>query len=181
MNNYIKKFVVPFFQLKIIDWETRKENLFKIYDEIESNMVSGDQFSDYNFSETNKYIKEIEKLFINEINAARDSFELNDSILSVDTAWFQKYMKGHHHEIHNHGYGGLSAVCFLKFEPSEHFPTKFIAPFNNFFTCDMLDFMPEGVEEGTVIFFPSGLPHYVAPSKSDKTRIILSFNMKILK
>jgi len=180
MNNYIKKFAIPFLQLKIVDWASRKDSLMKIYREVEKDMALCDQYTDYKDS-SNPYIKDIERIFLNEINAVRNSFELNECILSVDTAWFQKYFKGHHHEIHNHGYGGVSAVCFIEFDSKEHQPTKFIAPFNNFFTCDMLDFTPEGVEEGTIIFFPAGLSHYVAPSRSDKTRIILSFNMKILK
>ena len=37
------------------------------------------------------------------------------------------------------------------------------------------------VEEGDLLIFPSYLPHYVEPNKSDEDRIVVSFNIDILK
>ena len=37
------------------------------------------------------------------------------------------------------------------------------------------------VEEGDLLIFPSYLPHYVEPNKSDEDRVVVSFNIDILK
>ena len=37
------------------------------------------------------------------------------------------------------------------------------------------------VAEGDLLIFPSYLPHYVEPNKSDEDRIVVSFNIDILK
>jgi len=41
----------------------------------------------------------------------------------------------------------------------------------------MIEFIPNDIEEGSIVFFPSNVPHYVAPNKSTKPRLILSFNI----
>ena len=37
------------------------------------------------------------------------------------------------------------------------------------------------VLEGDLLIFPSYLPHYVEPNKSDEDRIVISFNIDIIK
>ena len=42
---------------------------------------------------------------------------------------------------------------------------------------NLIEYEPDDVEEGTLIVFPTSLPHYVPVNKSDEPRIILSMNM----
>ena len=42
---------------------------------------------------------------------------------------------------------------------------------------NVIEYEPDDVEEGTLIVFPTSLPHYVPVNKSDEPRIILSMNM----
>lgn len=175
MKNYIEKFTIPFWQAKIIDWETKKEQLMSLYNNIKGKMVIGDQYSDYDV--TNNYYNTIQTILLDDLIAARKELKLEQHLVRVNAAWFQMYEKGHHHPIHNHGIGGFSSVCYIEYDPLEHEPTRFVAPFNDFRRNDMLEYIPEGIEEGSIIFFPCNISHYVAPSKSDKPRLILSFNI----
>ena len=41
----------------------------------------------------------------------------------------------------------------------------------------VFEYIPTDVEEGTLIVFPTSLPHYVPPNTSDVDRLILSMNI----
>ncbi len=94
----------------------------------------------------------------------------------VSDAWFQRYDNDSFHSPHNHGPVGYSSVLYLKYDPSVHGATRFIAPYLDV-NGNTLEHSPD-VRQGSIIFFPSMLNHYVLPSKSDVTRIIMSMNIK---
>ena len=95
----------------------------------------------------------------------------------VANAWFQTYDLAHSHAIHNHGLGNLSMVCYIMYDPEHHRPTTFVCPFMSLDDGNLLEWEPEGVEEGTLVMFPSGLAHYVPTNQSDVRRMILSANI----
>ena len=72
-----------------------------------------------------------------------------------------------------------SSVCYVDYDPEVHKPTHFYAPYLNFINGSVIDHIPEGIEEGSIIFFPSAIGHCTVPHHSDKTRTILSFNLKV--
>ena len=39
--------------------------------------------------------------------------------VSIDYCWFQEQKKGMFHVPHVHGFGGLSAVCFMDFDSND--------------------------------------------------------------
>lgn len=175
MKNYIEKFTIPFWQSKVKNWETKKNLLLALYDSNKQNMANGDQHTDYNLN--NGYHHQVESILMDDLLEARSELKLEDSNIRVNSAWFQLYEQYQHHTLHNHGLNGFSSVCYIEYDSSEHEPTRFICPFNSYKNNDIIEFIPENIEEGSIVFFPNNLPHYVAPNKSLKPRLILSFNL----
>lgn len=94
--------------------------------------------------------------------------------------WSQKYKKGERHSLHNHGFGNLSAVLYVEFDPLEHTSTLFYSPFPDpIFGNIKCTGLPD-VKEGDIIFFPAMLGHEAPQHFSDKTRTIMSFNIPVV-
>ena len=92
--------------------------------------------------------------------------------------WFERSFESNYHGAHNHGSLGFSAVLFVEFDPLEHKPTRLIAPFNGFYSGGLIEHRPEGVNEGTLLIWPSILLHDIEPNRSKKRRTIISFNIR---
>lgn len=91
--------------------------------------------------------------------------------------WSQKYYNGSEHTVHNHGNRGYSFILYLKFNSMVHKATRFYAPFDHFFTGEMLTWVPPDIQEGDLIAFPSAIKHTSQYQTSDEERMILSFNL----
>ena len=171
---YIKKFAIPFFKGKISDWDTKRESILQILDRFKDNMVEGDQLTDYNSNRQYHFL--LEGILMDDLIRVKNDFGIEKQI-RINSAWFQQYNKAHAHSVHNHGFGGFSSVLYLKFDPVHHKPTTFVAPFLNNMDGNVFEYIPTDVEEGTLIVFPTSLPHYVPPNTSDVDRLILSMNI----
>ena len=128
------------------------------------------------------YSNVIQRILWHEIDRVRTTFGMREPF--IHNAWFQSYSNGGFHAVHNHGFG-FSAVCYLKYNPRIHRPTRFIAPFNDFASGHLIEFEPQngtlfGVKEGSIIFFPSSIHHYCLPSfvEDEDSRMILAFDLK---
>jgi len=173
---FIKEFAIQFYQSEVINWEKKKKLLYKIYNNC-ANLTKSkldDQHSDYDIGKVNNYTDAIESVLYDDIKKFSVSLEINQP--KITCAWFQSYSKSNHHGLHNHGIGGYSMVCYLKYDSEEHLPTTFIAPFNSMIDGNVLEFEPKNIEEGSIIFFPSNLSHYAPTNMSSSERIILSAN-----
>ena len=173
---FIKEFAIPFYQSKVINWEKKKQLLFKIYNNNANLTIQKleEQYTDYDIREKNEYTPFIESILYDDIKKFFDT--LNITQTKIKHSWFQAYNKAHCHGVHNHGFGGFSMVCYIKYNPLNHLPTTFIAPFVSMIDGNVLEYEPEGVDEGTIIFFPSALSHYAPTNISEDQRIILSAN-----
>jgi len=178
MKNIIEKFTIPFYQTKLPDWEKKKEQLLETYKTFAlPNMVEGDQNTDFK-QEACRYAIWIQSILDKDIQVGVKELDyFRHSPVIADT-WFQSYDNSHSHGVHNHGIGALSMVCYVEYDPNHHRPTNFVAPFMNFRNSTMLEWEPEDVEEGTLILFPSMLPHYAPPNRSNVRRLILSANLR---
>lgn len=176
MKNYFEEFTIPYWQSKVKNWEKKKKILLSLYNSNKNNMKIGDQYTDYDSK--NNYHFQIQSILSPELYEARKALDLEKYTFEVNTAWFQLYEQYQHHTIHNHGINAFSSVCYVEYDHTEHEPTTFVCPFNNYINNNVIEFTPSGIEEGSIIFFPSNVPHFVAPNKSTKSRLILSFNIK---
>ena len=172
---YLKKFAIPFWKGKINDWESKKVKIWEIFNKFEKNMVEGDQLTDYESNRQYHFL--LEAILMDDLIKVKKEFGYADKQFRINSAWFQQYNKKHAHYIHNHGFGGFSSVLYLKYNPEKHSPTFFVAPFMSNMDGNLIEYEPDGVEEGTLIVFPTSLPHYVPVNTSDEPRIILSMNM----
>ena len=172
---YLKKFAIPFWKGKINDWESKKVKIWEIFNKFEKNMVEGDQLTDYESNRQYHFL--LEAILMDDLIKVKKEFGYGDKQFRINSAWFQQYNEKHTHHIHNHGFGGFSSVLYLKYNPEKHSPTFFVAPFMSNIDGNLIEYEPDGVEEGTLIVFPTSLPHYVPVNTSDEPRIILSMNM----
>lgn len=116
--------------------------------------------------------------------------------LKLAGCWFQ-IQNGHaYHDVHTHGNCSWSGVYYVQVDPAAqrlrhatlgalNGATRFYGPWHQFLGgahMDMgnaylqqstRDVMPE---EGTLVMFPSFLPHKAMPYEGERDRIIVSFN-----
>ncbi len=93
--------------------------------------------------------------------------------------------KGTAHPIHNHPNNFLSGVYYLRTHEGAdtvnfHDPrsqTGIIRPPVTELTAENTDQVVVKVSDGTLLMFPSWLPHPVDANGSDETRISVSFNV----
>jgi hypothetical protein len=202
INQPCEDFLIPMFSIPILhlvvrDWESKREQLLRIYGYIQSNrkeQTEQDVETDYHYNfETPDtcYSSEISAILNEELSIAThellladlDPEVLNDDKISkpffiMENSWFEKASKYSSHSVHNHGPTGYSSVCYLKFDKKEHTPTNFLNPYISPNPSDQY-FIPQGVGEGSILFWPSPILHYTQSNKSDLDRIILSFNLSI--
>lgn len=180
-------FSTPILHLKIKNWSEKKSELLNLYNSISVNKEifkrqnlshQFDVETDYHYIHDNQeddtncvYDQEIGAILQDELEDVADTFDMS---LEIVTSWFEKASIGNCHSAHNHGPTGLSAVCFIEFDPNHHSPTVFVNPD---LCSDQLNFVPPHINEGSLIVFPSNIIHFTEPNSSDKKRIILSFNM----
>lgn len=157
-------FSVPIYKYKIKDWENKKKKLLNLFDSFQHKVINNVITSPIDIK-TNILLDEI-KLFEEDTQMKFFSGEV----------WFQKYEHNMDHAVHTHGAIGFSSVCFIEYDKTVHSPTTFISPFGNHITGELERYRPD-VEEGDIIIFPSNLLHYAPVNLSNKTRIIMSFNL----
>ena len=168
-------FSIPIYNMKVEGWDEKKEKLIRIFNRNSNHFKLSDNdtvITDYYSS--NNYKDEVYDILREEILEFLSYCELD---LKFANCWFEESIINMHHSIHNHGPVGFSAVCFVEYDQEVHYPTQFIAPFNDFMQGNTIKYSPSCVMEGTLIFFPSVIHHFTLPNTSDKRRIALSFNL----
>jgi len=175
---YYTIFAIPFLHIKVGNWEEKKQLLIDLCSKEELNFEKVETVKNsFNMDETasSELSAEIEKIFEEEIIQFKNNFGIKE--IEIIQSWFQVEERGMHHPIHNHGYGLFSSVCYIDFNPQHHSPTHFVSPAPDVVSGDIMKFIPDDINEGSLVFFPSGLPHYSPGNLSDVHRKILSFNI----
>lgn len=193
-NNYLTNmFQCPILHVSVPNWEEKKAKLLELCELQEfspaENYIKGAKGSPNNSVDTTFFYAndnhnkksdlflrtEIASILKEELEAVEDTFEIN--FKSIDLAWFQTEKENMFHGIHNHGYGTFSVICYLEYNPEVHNPVHFLCPYNNLFTGEVDYFVPQHVDEGSMLFFPSPINHFTTPNKSQIERKVLSFNI----
>ena len=168
-----KVFEIPFYNYKIENWEHKKSLLMNLcYDANFYQDKKTNVYTDY--GNNNDYKYEVIDILKSDITNFHNDIDVDT--VYVSDLWFQKYKSGQFHATHNHGALGYSSILFLKYDKTIHKATRFLSPFMN--PKGETDTYIPDVDEGTIIFFPSMINHYTIPNQTDKTRIVLSFNLK---
>jgi len=132
------------------------------------------------FLNLNKWITDQVSIYCNKLNYK------NNFIL--DEAWFNIYNKNDFQEYHSHPKHSLSAVYFLNSPEKDSANIFFESPINsdsqeptseplNSFTFKTANYYPK---PGRLIIFRSNIKHCVERHNSNKLRISLAYNFKIV-
>lgn len=174
-NNYKENmFAVPIVHIQVSNWKNKKKKLLDLFHSIKMN-YRDDVWTNYHDDNTAmnhdvKMILEEDIIEFHKIIGFRET--------QIASSWFEQSKTNNQHNVHTHGAYGYSSVCFIEYDKEYHTPTQFTAPFLNFLDGNILSYSPK-VDEGSLIFFPSSIPHYTFPNTSNKSRIILSFNLDV--
>ncbi len=114
-----------------------------------------------------------------------DFLKTGDGAFELTGLWANMNPKGAAHPIHSHPNNFLSGVYYLRTHESAntvnfHDPrpqTGIIRPPVTELTAENTDLVVVKISDGTLLMFPSWLPHSVDASGSDETRISVSFNI----
>ena len=114
-----------------------------------------------------------------------DFLKTRDGAFELTGLWANMNPKGAAHPIHSHPNNFLSGVYYLRTHEGAdtvnfHDPrsqTGIIRPPVTELTAENTDQVVVKVSDGTLLMFPSWLPHSVDASGSDETRISISFNV----
>lgn len=176
MLSKVDLFPIPLFHVRVSNWKEKKSKIENLVKQNNFTKIGPENIlTDFYDAEIN-YNKQVEEIFEKEINELYTTIAVTGEY-KVKNSWIEIGKKGMHHDIHNHGMTGISAVCFVTFNHKVHSPTQFIAPFNDFRTGHIIREEFRNVREGSLIFFPSFINHFTSPNTSEEERIILSFNV----
>ena len=174
-------FSIPLFRFEQADWKDKKSRILRALPKLTDNHVSLDKDSntDYYLNNTGKSLPAYTSTVMECLSDSMDEFCAAGfpADPEVTAMWFETSYKSNYHGAHNHGSLGFSAVLFVEFAPEVHTPTRFIAPFQNFYAGGLIDYWPKNVTEGTLLIFPSVILHDIQPNQSDKARTVIAFNI----
>jgi uncharacterized protein (TIGR02466 family) len=134
-------------------------------------------YSDKKFTRLNEWVTE-------KINAYCIETGIDNTQLQNSGSWFNIYRQNDYQEKHVHPNSIISAIYILK-APLNSSKIHFITPLNEMFYVKYKQQHQQLVQKiscesipGTLIVFPSYLPHSVERHESDDLRISLSYNFK---
>ena len=177
-------FSIKFARIEIKNWEYKKKQILERIGELtnEGDPIASKEKEYKEYLETNFFMHLDDKDRMDVSNILKEELydfsEESGCDVQVDGSWIERTHSGMNHNVHNHGALGYSAACYVCYDPKVHTPTRFLAPFSHSIDGELIHHDPENVKEGTLILFPSYLPHYTRPNLSTKERIVLSFNLE---
>ena len=176
-------FKVPYYKADIARWADHKEDVMsRLHENLSGYLKESEGMTSFHSTSRDPELsKELFKPFLEFISLvlvqarAMEGMAGGYAMPDICAIWCQSYTRNQHHELHNHGPIGWSAIFYAIFDKEEHRSTTFYAPFADV-AGELLKVEPE-VDEGTLLIFPSYLYHEAKLSTSDKQRAIIAFNM----
>ena len=92
--------------------------------------------------------------------------------LSFQDAWFQVYEPGDYHNVHTHPNTNIANVLFVEL-PNKNLVTNITGENEKKISLD--------IEEGDILSFPAFLKHTSPPNNSNKRKIVIAFNISLIK
>jgi len=163
-------FSLTLLSFQVDNWEEKKKNILDM-----SNSFEWVESITTNYDPHGGDLMNVQNIFIDEIKQIEETVEKK---LKVAGSWVEKAEKGMYHRLHNHGQLGLSAICYMEFDNTEHKPVVFVSPWKDVFKGNIVLAESNDIKEGTLLIFPSFLEHFTDPNQSDKVRTSLSFNLE---
>ncbi len=189
-------FSTPVWANQIDNYVDINNDLIKYIDELKSKDPQGKKVSNVKGWHSNDFDlnHEIPKKFVsassNNIHMAFNDmgWDLENQIVKIQSVWTIINEKGAFNERHNHGNSDISAAYYVK-APKDCGEIVFYDPrpapvFNhpkakesNILNATINSLTPK---EGLLVLFPSYVEHSVRPNQSNDSRIVISFNIKLI-
>lgn len=178
MEMKMKSSIFPTFlyQYGSEDWLEQKKVIKQWVDNAEYKKDQHQSFLSDREDQNQNYLKKFEELYKNELNKFANELGRTFTIKDI---WIVKYEKGDWHPPHTHGSTGFSGILFYEYDENEHTAPLFIDPINDQFS-DRTNYIVPNAYEGDIVISRSNIMHFTYPNKSDKERIIVGFDMKVL-
>jgi len=169
--------------VQLNDWENKKQKIYEFTKQHPYQKGRYQPMSNYDTIRTNPdrlkpACEAVQDIFGDDIlNFAKT---LGAISYEITLGWTQTSFKGMEQGIHNHGYKGFSATCYVDFDPSEHTSTVFYEPLPSFWDGQKRQIEIPNCNEGTLILFPAYADHLARPNESEKPRTIFAFNFNVV-
>ena len=173
-HNTFPLFQILLHKIHIKEWESKKDHLLSLIPFNDEKYRTAEiNYTDY----FDKNEKSYENEFLSLIRPYLDEFlKTSDyKFTRVDEIWCQRYKSNDYHPPHDHGAFGYSCVFYAKLDEDEHPSTISLSPFQSIEGNHDVESIV--VAEGDLVIFPCNLMHMAPSHRSDKDRIIISFNL----
>ena len=189
-------FSTPIWTSEIDDYQSINKELLKyIYDEKNSDPTGKrksnvDGWHSKEFEMSNLKLKN----FLEAINSKiKDAildmgWDINNQVVRITSMWSIINKKNSFNERHHHGNSDLSAAYYVNadtesgdivfYDPRQSF--TFSHPENSKINNLNAQIKSINPKSGMLVLFPSYLDHSVNPSKSEKDRVVISFNVSLI-
>ena len=169
-------FEIPLFRYQVDDWKNKKKEVYGWINKTELQRSNMSFLTDRGPLQDRFYKEDFCNLFEPEFKAFLQESEMKE--VGVIDVWTVEYHFGDYQVPHNHRSVGFSGILYVNFDPREHTATQVIQPWNDPVTdaASFMDLMPE---EGTMVFFPSLLLHFVNPNFSRNRRTTIAFDIEV--
>ena len=176
-------FGIPVHKISLPNWDELKPQLLEMIDldddECKNNTCTTDFFKVGNVT-PHPYLEKWWKLIGEPLEDVWQKVGLpRHGDYTKFQLWTQRYHCGDYHGLHNHGFGNISGVLHLEFNPEIHTSTMLQCPHLDplYGRVSMMQ-LPD-VQEGDIILFPAAIGHESQPNASNDQRTIMSFNIPI--
>lgn len=198
-SQILKLFSHPIFKYKIENYEKLNKELSEFIYKLNESDKIGVKKSNINGWHSKSFdlndLDNIPNKFLNHIsNNIKDVFKnygwvYNPSKIMCSSMWAIINKKGNYNMEHSHSNNYLSAAYYVKapkncgnFKASNpSIINRNLFPRSNQTTELSSNSASIKITEGDLLIFPAYLPHSVEENKSDEDRVIVSFNIDILK
>ena len=172
-------FLVPMFHYEVTEWERKKKALLSRINRNKFDYYGLNDFQTDRHSEKNRYALDFENIFSEELEQFKKESDLK--YLRVTDIWTLKYTKrSENHCPHNHKSTGYTGLLYLEYDDKVHEPTKFIGPWNDPVTDKTQLSQIKNPKPGVIYIWPSALVHYADGMKTNKLRMVTSWDMEVL-
>ena len=200
MNNTFNIFPVKAYRKKLDISEQSKYNMLQKLDQIFDNrdfkrhrLEKGETaISSYPNQERFIHLEwQFEELNRKVIDSAVEFWKelkyIETALPNIVESWSNRHLRGDYTEAHSHNFCDLSVAYYLKF-PKNSGSLLFLDPLEYHRNYCKFKNNPQGTEDGNVwahansaedvvVIWPSWVKHKTAVSKSDESRIVITYNM----
>ena len=173
-------FNIPFWGIRIINFEEKKKELVKLLESYPEERVKYDEMKEGEFA-TNRQTDRsgLVEQFVSIMNQELEGFsnEIKKDFAIVEI-WSVSYAQGDSQSAHNHSSMGLSGILYLDL-PKDSPETTYMQPWTDHET-DTVRHIEVPIAEGVIVIVPSFVLHFSKPNKSNSKKRIISWDMKIL-